>query len=113
MIFLKILIAVVALIIFNWFTIVPLIPKVDEEDIGKNINDLKKYQWFKNLLSDEEYRDLIIHDNDVRKTIGKFSNDKLNKRFFKTKYQRKLQYLLQKKSNQLVSNIPESGAIIT
>jgi|SRR5699024_1573993 len=98
----RILIAAVVLIIVNWFAIAPLFPRVDEEDIGKNISDLKKRQWFRNLLGNEEYRELIIHDNDVRRTIGKFNNDKLDKKFFKTKYQKKLQNLLQKKTNQLV-----------
>lgn len=98
----RILIAAVVLIVVNWFTIAPLFPRVDEEDIGKNISDLKKRQWFKSLLNNEEYRELIIHDNEVRKTIGKFNNNKLDKKFFKAKYQKKLQNLLQKKTNQLV-----------
>lgn len=98
----RILLASVVLIIVNWFTIASLIPKIDEADIGKNINNLKKRQWFKNLLNNEEYRELIIHDNDVRRTIGKFNSDKLDEKFFKTKYQKKLQNLLQKKTNQLV-----------
>ncbi|WP_163529961.1 hypothetical protein [Halobacillus ihumii] len=90
----KILIEAAVVIVINLFAIVPLISKTDEEDIGKNIKHLKKHQWFQNLLSNEGYRDLIIHDNYVRNTIGKFNSDKLDNNFFKTKYQRKLQNTL-------------------
>jgi len=99
---LRILIGLAVLIIVNWFAIVPLISKIDEEDIEKNIKQLKKHQWFQNLLSNEEYRYLIIHDNYVRKTIGKFNSDTFDKSFFKTRYQTKLQNILQKKADQLV-----------
>jgi len=44
---LKILIAAVLLIGINLFTIVPLIPRTSEEDIGKNINQLKNISGFK------------------------------------------------------------------
>lgn len=58
--------------------------------------DLEKRQWFKNLMNNEEYRELIIQDNDVRKTIGNFNSDRLDKKFFKSKYQRKLQNIFKK-----------------
>jgi len=47
-------IAAIILIIVNCFAIAPLIPKVNERDICKNINDLKKRQWVKNILHNEE-----------------------------------------------------------
>lgn len=98
----RILIGATVLILVNWFAIVPLFSKVDEEDIGENIKHLKKHQWFQNILRNKEYQHLIIHDNDVRKIIGKFNSDRLNKDFFKNKYQKKIQSILLKKSNGLI-----------
>lgn len=74
MIFLKFLIGAALVIGINLFAIVPLVSRTDEEDIRKNITDLKKYQWFQELLSNEEYKELIVHDSYVRKTIGKIQS---------------------------------------
>lgn len=98
----KILIGAVLIIVINVFAVGPLLSKTNEEDIGKNIKHLKKYQWFQNLLRNEKYRDLIVHDNDVRNTIGKFNSDKLDRKSFKAKYQKKIQNILQEKTDQLV-----------
>jgi len=98
---LKIFIAAVLLIGINLFTIVPLISRTSEEDIGKNIKHLKKHQWFQDLLSNEVYKELIIQDKYVRKTIGKFNSEKLDKKSFKNKYQNKLQNILHQKTNRM------------
>ncbi|WP_163580552.1 hypothetical protein [Gracilibacillus saliphilus] len=74
-------------------TFSPLITEVTEMEIEKNIRELKKYQWFNNLLVDERYRSQIIHDKDVRETIGKFNVENLDS----ASYQKKLQKMLRKK----------------
>ncbi|SIS57380.1 hypothetical protein [Salimicrobium salexigens] len=97
----KFVIGAVLVIAINLFTILPLISKTDEEDIGENITRLKKYQWFQDLLSDEANKQLIVHDNDVRRTIGKFKSNKFDNKFFCNKYRNKLQSILNQKSNRL------------
>ena len=74
-------------------TFSPLITEVTEMEIEKNIRELKRYQWFNNLLVDERYRSQIIHDKDVRETIGKFNVENLDS----ASYQKKLQKMLRKK----------------
>ncbi|WP_240378006.1 hypothetical protein [Bacillus piscicola] len=64
--------------------------KVDEEDIERNIKHLKRQQWFQNYLNDEKYRELIIHNKDVRLVIGKFKNNKLGRVSYQEKCQEKL-----------------------
>ncbi|ERI10022.1 hypothetical protein, partial [Aneurinibacillus aneurinilyticus] len=68
----------IILISLNLAIYIPFL-KVDEEDIGRNLKHLNKYQWFQNYLNDEKYRELIIHNKDVRRVIGKFNSDKLEK----------------------------------
>lgn len=75
--------------------------KVDEEDIGRNLKHLKKYQWFQNYLNDEKYRELIIHNKDVRQVIGKFKSDKLEKDSYNMKCQKRLHKMLLKKLNNV------------
>lgn len=77
----------------------PSLMTVSAEDISENLNSLKKYSWFQDLLKNERYKQLIVHDNDVRKLIGRFNNKKLNKGYFQNKYRRKLQCILQQKLN--------------
>ncbi|WP_208586149.1 hypothetical protein [Gracilibacillus suaedae] len=74
-------------------TFSPLITEVTEMEIEKNIRELKKYQWFNNLLEDEQYSNLIIHDKDVRETIGRFNYKKIHSEA----YQKKLHKILRKK----------------
>lgn len=71
--------------------------KVNEEDIGRNLNHLKKHHWFQKYLNDEAYRKLIIHDKDVRKVIGKFDSNKLSRDSNQRKYQKRLQKVLMNK----------------
>ncbi|MED4732419.1 hypothetical protein P9597_30930 [Aneurinibacillus migulanus] len=75
--------------------------KVDEEDIGRNLKHLNKYQWFQNYLNDEKYRELIIHNKDVRQVIGKFKSDKLEKDSYNMKCQKRLHKMLLKKLNNV------------
>ena len=88
------------LIVFlNLGLYLPFLLSVDEEDIGKNVSRLKKHKWFQELLSDKGFKQLIIHDKDVRKVIGKFNDKKIGKEFFQNRYRKKLQNILQKKLN--------------
>src|SRR5690625_1557549 len=88
------------LIVFlNLGLYLPSLLAVDEEDIGRNTNRLKKYKWFQELLGDKEYKKLINHDKDVRKIIGKFDDKKIDKKFFQNRYRKKLQNVLQQKLN--------------
>ncbi|MDP7978654.1 hypothetical protein [Bacillus multifaciens] len=64
--------------IFNLSIYLPFL-KPSEEDIIRNINELKKYEWFKDLYKDEKNAYLIIHDLKVRRAIGKFNIKKLIK----------------------------------
>jgi uncharacterized protein YktA (UPF0223 family) len=75
---------------------------VNEEDIGRNTNLLKKYKWFQELLNDKAYRKLIVHDNDVRKIIGKFNDKKIDKKCFQNRYQKRLQSILEQKSSTVI-----------
>ncbi|MCF3943034.1 hypothetical protein [Oceanobacillus alkalisoli] len=77
----------------------PSLMSVDEEDIGKNVSRLKKHKWFQELLSDKGFKQLIIHDKDVRKVIGKFNDKKIDKEFFQNRYRKKLENILQQKLN--------------
>ena len=75
--------------------------KVNEEDIGRNINYLKRHQWFQNYLNDKKYRELIIHSKDVRQVIGKFNSNKLKRKSYQKRCQGKLQKVLFKKLDNL------------
>ncbi|GED18085.1 hypothetical protein [Aneurinibacillus migulanus] len=75
--------------------------KVDEEDIGRNLKHLKKYQWFQSYLNDEKYRELIIYNKDVRQAIGKFKSNKLEKDSYNIKCQKRLHKVLLKKLNNV------------
>lgn len=93
-------ILVFGLIVFlNLGLFIPSLLAVDEEDIGGNINRLKKYKWFQELLGDEKYKQLIVHDKDVRRVIGKFDDKKIDKNIFQNRYRKKLQNVLQQRLN--------------
>ncbi len=90
----------IILISLNLAIYIPFL-KVDEEDIGRNLKHLNKYQWFQNYLNDEKYRELIIHNKDVRRVIGKFNSDKLEKDSYNMKCQKRLHKMLLKKLNNV------------
>lgn len=71
--------------------------KPDEEQITKNIKKIKKRNWYKVLLENDEYRKLIIYNKDVRTVIGRFKTEKLNQQNYQMKCQRKLEAILNKK----------------
>ena len=93
-------ISVLGLIVFiNLGLFIPSLLAVSEEEIGKNINRLKKHKWFQELLDNKEYKQLITLDKDVRKIIGKFNDKQIDKKFSQIKYRKKLQNILQRKLN--------------
>lgn len=70
--------------------------KPDEEDISRNLNELKKHQWFKDYYQDERYLNLIIHDSKVRKVIGRFNTNKIKNPSYPMYCQNKLNHLFNK-----------------
>ncbi|AIF44205.1 hypothetical protein [Virgibacillus sp. SK37] len=76
--------------------------KVTEEEIEKNIQELKKKQWFQDLLKEGEIRNLIIHNAEVRKKIGKIKTHKLDHPFYEEKIRRKLERVCAKKAGNLL-----------
>lgn len=69
--------------------------KPDEEDIGRNVNQLKKYDWFQNLLQNAEQRVLVIHNQKVRQTIGRLNTSKIERMAYNEKSRRKINRALQ------------------
>lgn len=80
----------------NLFIYLPFF-KPSEEEIVRNINELKKYEWFKNLYKDEKNAYLIINDLKVRQTIGRFNIKKMSKDSYQKYYQKKLNKILKNK----------------
>lgn len=87
-----------ALDIMSFVIYIPYL-KVDEEDIGRNMDKLKKYHWFQAYLTNENYRELIIHNTKVRQTIGKLNNAKLSNESYAKKCQKKVHQILLKQNN--------------
>ncbi len=75
--------------ILNLVTYFPFL-KVDEEDIGRNMEQLKKYKWFQKYLKDEKTRNLLIHNQKVRETVGKFKTKLMAGVSYNRKCERKL-----------------------
>ena len=68
-----------------------LFKEVTERDIEENIEKLKKYTWFQDFLKDDEYRELITYNKNVRHRIGRFNTKKLDKDFYNARCQEKLE----------------------
>lgn len=82
----------IALYLPSYFT-------VSEEEITENLRLLKRQSWFQQLLQDERYNKLIVHDKDVRSVIGKFNSKRIQVLFFQRRYEKRLQRVLQGKNN--------------
>lgn len=78
--------------ILDIFTLALYIPflQVDEEDISRNAVHLKQYSWFQALLNEQTSRELIIYHQDVRHAIGRFKTEKLHKKRYNLRCERKL-----------------------
>lgn len=79
--------------LFNLAVYIPFL-QVDEDDISKNATHLKKYSWFQDLLSDQRCRELIILHADVRHVIDQFKTNKLHKKRYNIKCEKKLHQAL-------------------
>ncbi|MGM0834636.1 MAG: hypothetical protein ACQEV7_00665 [Bacillota bacterium] len=64
-------------IVTNFFSIFS--KEVTEERIEKNIEALQKIDWFRDLLANETYHQLIHHNMDVRYAIGRLNLKKWTK----------------------------------
>lgn len=87
-------------IVRNFISIIssaPFWPDVDEADIGKNIRILKKYEWFQQYLENENFKELIVYDQDVRDRIGEFNSNRLKKESYQNQYEKKIRKILLKK----------------
>lgn len=76
-----------------------LTKEVTVDEIEKNINFLKEYQWFQKYLENDKFENLIMNDKDVRFAIGKLNSEKMKKNAYYKKHQIKIQKVLLKKSN--------------
>ncbi|OMP68454.1 hypothetical protein [Domibacillus epiphyticus] len=82
--------------IFFWF-----LKEVDEEEIEKNINYLKRYEWFDNYLNNDTYKELINKNIEVRYVIGKCNVDKMNKKNYNRLVEKKIKKVLLNESHTL------------
>lgn len=87
-------------ILFDFFNLLVFLPfmKVDEEDIGIGIRSLKKELWFQQFLTNDKFRNLIVHDREIRNLIGKCKPKSLNKNRYANAFRRRLHKLLVKKA---------------
>lgn len=74
---------------------------VTGEHIGEILKHLRKHQWFKDYLNDEEYKTLIVQNENVRKAIGRFNANKLGRESYLVKCQKKLNKILIRELNSV------------
>lgn len=100
---LLIAVGIMAVIVFlNIGLYLPSLLTVTGEEIGENITRLKQEKWFTQFLHHEQYRQLIIHDQHVRKAIGRLHTEKLVKESYARRSERKIEKVLLK---QLSSSV--------
>jgi len=96
------IIGLILFIIFlNIGLYLPSLFHVDEDDIRKNLKKLRELQWFQNITNNHTYKQLIVHDADVRKCIGRFNTGKIDRKSFQKKYEYKLKSILHEKTSRL------------
>lgn len=71
---------------------------ITDEEINKNIEFFKRYDWFKEFLENNEYKKLINENDNVRYVIGKINIEKMKKITYQNKYRKKIEIKLQKNS---------------
>ncbi|MBM7621055.1 hypothetical protein JOC95_002928 [Bacillus tianshenii] len=81
-------------IVTNFFSIFS--KEVTEEKIEKNIDALHKNDWFRDLLANETYHQMIQHNTDVRYTIGKLNIKKLEKNPADPKFEKAIRRAIRK-----------------
>jgi hypothetical protein len=91
------------LLIFAFLVFIQLFPYrkiVTGEHVGENLKLLKKHQWFNDYLKDEKYKKLIVHNEHVRQTIGRFNTNKLGRESYLVKCKKKLNQVLTRELNR-------------
>ncbi|MFE7060874.1 hypothetical protein ACFVAD_01820 [Sutcliffiella sp. NPDC057660] len=73
-------------IVTNYFSIFS--KEVTEERIEKNLGVLQKLDWFRELLANETYHQLIHYNTDVRYEIGRLNTKKVEKNPSNPRFQR-------------------------
>ena len=71
------------IIILSIYPYISTLRIVSPEAIDENMKKLKQESWFKQYLNDDQYRELIIHNKEVRKEIGRLHTNKLNKKTYR------------------------------
>ena len=75
--------------------------EVTEEEIEKNINYLKRYEWFDNYLNNDTYKELINKNTEVRYAIGKCNIAKMNKNKYNLLVEKRIKKVLLMESQTL------------
>jgi hypothetical protein len=86
--------------LLNFAVYLPFL-KPDEEDISRNITTLKRYEWFKGYYQNEQYTQLIIQNNNVRRMIGGLNTKKIANPKYQSFYKKKIEKILRKQLNTL------------
>ncbi|MCZ2258143.1 hypothetical protein [Sporosarcina sp. G11-34] len=74
---------------------------VTEGEINKNIEFLKKYEWFQAYIDNVQRNKLIKENDQVRHVIGKINIEKMWRNSYQNKYRKKLEVMLQKQTNNV------------
>lgn len=80
----------IGLILFSF------LKEVTDEEIEKNTEFLKRYEWFQELLQNNKYQKLIIENEDVRLIIGKINCNKMHRVSYQKKWKIKIEHSLVK-----------------
>lgn len=76
--------------LFSFIAYGVFLKEVTEEKIGRNMEFLKRYEWFQKLLNDDQFKQLIIYNSDVRLVIGKMNRKKMKRNAYHHKFQKKI-----------------------
>ncbi|KAA0547148.1 hypothetical protein FZW96_14345 [Bacillus sp. BGMRC 2118] len=63
---------------------------VNEEEIEKNIQYLKRFDWFESYLKDDDFNHLINHNTNVRYVIGTCNLTKVKKSRYINIYRKRI-----------------------
>src|SRR5690625_2949741 len=72
--------------------------KPDENDIVRNIKHLKEKQWFNKFLKDPVFKDLIIHNEKIRRTSGRVKTCNIRQYSYNIRFENRLRRALLKAS---------------
>ena len=75
--------------------------EVTEEEIDRNINYLKRYEWFDNYFNNDTYKELIDKNREVRYAIGKCNIAKMDKNKYNHLVEKRIKKVLLKELQAL------------